>query len=72
MVEFHNSPTHNTNECWAKQSLVVELKAPESDACYDPEPKLEKGDEKWKQIIDADPSAIFSTTKLHGEDLMDP
>ena len=27
--EFHNSPTHSTSECRAKQSLVADLKAPE-------------------------------------------
>ena len=31
--EFHNSPTHNINECQAKQSSMAELKAPKSDAC---------------------------------------
>ena len=46
--EFHNSPTHSTNECEAKQSLAVELKALESDACSDPDPEPDKGDEKGK------------------------
>ena len=32
--EFHNNPTHSTNECGAKQPLVVELKALESDAFF--------------------------------------
>ena len=27
--EFHKSPTHNTSECRAKQSLVAEIKASE-------------------------------------------
>ena len=70
--EFHNSPTHSTNECRAKQSLVAELKAPELDACFDPEPKLYKGDEKGKHIIYADPSAIFATTKIQREGPEDP
>ena len=35
--EFHKSSTHNTSECRAKQSLVAELKASESDACFDSE-----------------------------------
>ena len=30
--EFHKSPTHNISECRAKQSLVAEIKASESDA----------------------------------------
>ena len=70
--EFHNSPTHSTNECRAKQSLVAELKAPESDAFYDLEPKPNKGNDKGKKKINANPSAIFSTTKLHREYLEDP
>ena len=35
--EFHKSSTHNTSECQAKQSLVAEMKAPESDACSNSE-----------------------------------
>ena len=61
--EFHNSPTHSTNECWAKQSLVAELKASKSDASSNPESEPEKG----KQIIDADPSSIVATTKIQRE-----
>ena len=70
--EFHNSPTHSTNECWAKQSLVAELKAPESDAFSNPESEPNKGNDKGKQIIDADPSAIVATTKIQREDPEDP
>ena len=33
--EFHKSSTHNTSEFRAKQSLVVEMRAYESDACSD-------------------------------------
>ena len=70
--EFHNSPTHNTNECRAKQSLVVELKAPESDAYLNPESELDKGNDKGKKIVDMDPSSIVATTKIHREDPKDP
>jgi hypothetical protein len=35
--EFHKSSTHNTSEFRAKQSLVAELKASESDAFFDSE-----------------------------------
>ena len=48
------------------------MKALESDACYDPETELDKGDEKGKQIIDVDPSAIVATTKNQREDPKDP
>ena len=68
MVEFHNSPTHSTNECRAKQSLVVELKAPELDAFFDPESEPYKDNDKGKKFIDVDPSSIFSTTKIQRED----
>ena len=50
---------------------MVGLKALESNACSNPKPEPEKGDEKGKQIIDADPSAIVATTKLQGEDPKD-
>ena len=43
---------------------MAELKAPESDACSDPELEPDKEDEKGKKIIDVDPSAIVSTAKL--------
>ena len=47
---------------------MAELKAPESDAFSDPESEPDKGNGKGKQIIDADPSAIFATTKIQRED----
>ena len=62
--EFHKSSTHNTSECRAKQSLVVELKASEFDACYDSESEPNKGNEKWNQIIDVEPNATIATTKI--------
>ena len=46
--EFQKSPTHNTSECRTKQSLVVELKALESDACSNLESELNKGNGKGK------------------------
>ena len=63
--EFHNSPTHNTNEYQAKQSLVVELKVLESDAFSDPKSELDEGNDKGKKIIDVDPNAIVGTTKIY-------
>ena len=62
--EFHKSSTHNTSECQAKQSLVADLKASESDAGSDFESKPNKGTDKGKQIIDVEPSAIMATTKI--------
>lgn len=62
--EFHKRPTHKTSECWAKQSLVADMKAFKSYACFDSESEHDKGNNKGKQIIDAEPSATISTTKL--------
>eukprot|EP00253_Pinus_taeda_P016290 PITA_16290 len=70
--EFHNSPTHNTNECRTKQLLVAELKAFKSNTCSDPEPEPDKGNGKGKQIIDADPTATVATTKIQKNDSEDP
>jgi hypothetical protein len=70
--EFHKSSTHNTSECRAKQSLVAELKAFESDACSDSESEPDKGNDRGKQIIDAEPNAIVSTTKIQKEEPEDP
>jgi hypothetical protein len=47
---------------------VDEVKSFDSDAGFDSEKKLERG----RQIIDAEPSAIISTTKLHPGEPDDP
>jgi hypothetical protein len=62
--EFHKISTHNTSECWAKQSLAAELKAFESDACSDSESEPDKGNDNGKQIIDVDPNATIATMKI--------
>ena len=59
LCEFHKSPTHNTSECRAKQSLVAEIKASKSDAYFDTESEPEKGNDKGKTIIDAEPNATI-------------
>jgi hypothetical protein len=62
--DFHKSPWHNTPDCHSKQTLVVEVKASESDVGSDSESKPERG----RQIIDVERSSIVATTKLqHGE-----
>ena len=66
--EFHNNSTHNTSEGRTKQSLMAELKASKSDACYHSESEPDKGNDKGKQIIDAEPSATIATTKLQREE----
>ena len=58
--EFHKSPTHITNKCYAKKSLVAELKGSELDECSKFEPRIDKG----KKIIDAEPSAITVTANF--------
>ena len=62
--EFHKIPTHNTSECQAKQSLVAEIKASELDAYTDTKSKPEKGNDRGKNIIDAEPNAIIASTKI--------
>jgi hypothetical protein len=66
--EFHKRSTHNTSECRAKQSLVVELKVYESDARSDSESELDKGNDRGKQIIDAEPNTTVSTTNIQKEE----
>jgi len=51
---------------------VAELKASESDACSDPEPKPHKGNGKGKQIIDVDPSATIATAKIQKKEPENP
>ena len=58
--DFHKSPWHNTVDCRSKNSLVAEVKASELDENYDSDLELERG----ICIIDAEPSATVSTTKL--------
>ena len=66
--EFHKSPTHNTSECRVKQSLVAEIKDSESDAYFDIESEPEKGNDRGKKIIDAEPNATVSTMKIQKEE----
>jgi hypothetical protein len=58
--EFHKSPWNNTTDCRSKKSLVAEVKASESDAGSNSELEPERG----RHIIDMEPSATISTTKL--------
>ena len=66
--EFHKSPTHNTSECRAKQSLLAEIKASELDAYSDTESEPEKGNDRGNNIIDAEPNSIVSMTKIQKEE----
>ena len=70
--EFHKRSTHNTSECRAEQLLVVELKISESDVSSDSKSKPDKGTDKGKKIIDADPSATMATTKIQNIEHEDP
>jgi hypothetical protein len=58
--EYHKIPWHNTEQCRSKKSLMVEMKASESEANFD----FESNPEGGKQIIDAKPSATVTTTKV--------
>ena len=66
--EFHKSPTHNTSECQAKQSLVAEIKASESDAYSDTESEPKKGNDRGKNIVDVEPNSTISTMKIQKEE----
>ena len=70
--EFHKSSTHNTSECRAKQSLVAEMRASESDACFDFESEPDKGNDKGKLITDVELNATVATAKIQNEELEDP
>ena len=70
--EFHKSSTHNTSECQAKQSVVAELKASESDVGSESESELDKGNDRGKKIIDVEPNTIVSIMKIQKEELGDP
>ena len=59
--EFPKSPTHNTSECRAKQSLVAKWKAFESYAFSESKLETNKGNGKGKYIIDVEPSANIAT-----------
>jgi hypothetical protein len=58
--EFHKSPWHNTIDCHSKKSLVAEVKFSKLDAGSNSNSELERG----RKIIDVEPSATISTTKL--------
>jgi hypothetical protein len=57
--EFHKSSTHNTSECRAKQSLVAELKASESDACSDSESEPDKGNDRGSRLSMQSPMPLL-------------
>jgi hypothetical protein len=66
--EYHKIPWHKTEECHSKKSLLVELKASDSEANSDSESNPEGG--KW--IIDVKPSATVATTKVWPRKLEEP
>ena len=44
----------------------------ESDACSDSESEPDKGNDKGKKIIDAEPNSTIATTKIQKEEPEDP
>jgi hypothetical protein len=70
--ELHKISTHNTSECRAKQSLVAEMRASESDACSDAKSEPENGNDRGKQIIDAEPNTTVATMNIQKEEPEDP
>jgi hypothetical protein len=63
--EYHKIMWHNTEECHSKKSLMVELKASESEV----DSNFESNPEGGKQIIDVEPSCIVATTKVQPREL---
>ena len=51
---------------------MAELKVSESDAGSDSESEPDKGNDKGKQIIDADPNATVATAKIQKNEPEDP
>lgn len=51
---------------------MAELKVSESDACFISESEPDKGNDKGKQIIDAEPNATVATVKIQKEEPEDP
>jgi hypothetical protein len=66
--EYHKSPWHNIDECQSMQSLVAKLKDSKSEADFDSESNLEGG----KQIINDEPSAMITTTKVRPSEPEEP
>jgi hypothetical protein len=60
--EFHKIPWHNTDECHSKQSLLVSLKK----RSWNPDSESDSEQGKW--IIDAEPSATITTTKIQPDE----
>jgi hypothetical protein len=48
------------------------LKASESDACSEYESEPDKGNDRGKKIINVEPNATVSTTKIQKEEPEDP
>jgi hypothetical protein len=66
--EFHKIPWHNTDECRSKQSLVAEIK----DKELNPDSESDSKNNGKGKIIDADPTAIVTTTTIQPEEPTDP
>jgi hypothetical protein len=63
--DFHKNTSHNTVDYRSKKSLVAEVKSYELDVGLYSESEPERG----RQIIDMEPSATISTTKLQPSEL---
>jgi hypothetical protein len=66
--DFHKIPWHNIVDCRSKKSLVDEVKSSELDVGSNSKSEPEKG----RHIIDAEPSATISTTKIHPDEPNEP
>jgi hypothetical protein len=64
--EFHKISSHNTSECRAKQSLVAEMRAYESDACSNIESKPKKGMTEGSRLSIRSPTPPFPPRRSRG------
>jgi len=51
---------------------MVEIKASKLDACSNSKLEPNKGNYKWKKIIDAEPNTTVTTMKIQKEEPEDP
>jgi hypothetical protein len=59
--EYHKIHWNNIGKCHSKQSLVIELKDSELEENFDSKSNPERG----KQIINVEPNATVTITKVH-------
>jgi len=65
---IHKIPSHSTDECRSKQSLVAKIKENDSN----PDSKYDSKNIGRRQIIDTYPNVTIATITVQPEELEDP